>query len=136
MNDLSPYTGPTANDNRRFLAIFPNIPGEDYALILPFLERLTEQQAKEFLRMYSENRLDAQTFVILGAFGFIGFHGVQRFYIGDWGMGIVHLLTCGLFLLGTIYDMATGSAKIREINLEKIRGIYSNYGNPFDVGVI
>lgn len=128
--------GTPGSPNQRFLPLFPNIPLDDHVLLMPFLERLTEQQAKDFLRMYNENRLDAQTYILLGLFGFLGFHGVQRFYIGDWGLGIAHVLTCGLFFVGTIYDMATGKQKIREINLEKIRSIYSNYGNPFDVPVV
>lgn len=121
--------------NQRFLPLYPNIPSDDYPMILPFLERLSEPQAKDFLRMYSETRLDAQTYILLALMGFLGLFGVQRYYIGDWGMGIAQTLTCGFLFIGAIYDMATGKEKIRQLNIEKARTIFSNYGDPFDVEV-
>lgn len=130
MHQLPDYQN---NPNTRFLAMFPKIAGEEYNFIIPFLSRLTEQQAKDFLRMYSEVRLDNQTYVLLAALGFVFTHGFHRFYIGDWVMGLVHMFTCGLFWVGTIYDMATGKDKILQINLEKARKIYSNFGNPYEV---
>lgn len=122
-----------SNPNTRFLPLFPKISGDEYAFLLPFLARLNEQQAKDFLRMYSEARLDHQTYVLLAALGFVFTHGFHRFYIGDWGLGIAHMLTCGLFWVGTIYDLATGKEKVLAANLEKARKIYSNYGNPYEV---
>lgn len=121
------------NPNTRFLAMFPKIAGEEYNFLIPFLSRLNEQQAKDFLRIYSESRLDNQTYTLLAALGFVFTHGFHRFYIGDWVMGLVHMFTCGLFWVGTIYDLATGKDKIIQINLEKARKAYSNFGNPYEV---
>jgi TM2 domain-containing membrane protein YozV len=37
--------------------------------------------------------------------GFLGIAGIQRFLIGQVGMGILYLLTGGLCLIGTIIDL-------------------------------
>lgn len=45
---------------------------------------------------------------------FLGFFGVHCFYVGRTVMGVIYLLTCGLFLIGWIYDIyrtATGNFK-------------------------
>ncbi|WP_461486868.1 TM2 domain-containing protein, partial [Pedobacter sp.] len=37
--------------------------------------------------------------------GFLGFAGIQRFVVGQIGMGILYILTCGLCFIGTIIDL-------------------------------
>ena len=47
---------------------------------------------------------------------FLGVFGVHRFYLGKWFTGLLYLLTCGLFLLGVIYDYWTLNRQISEAN--------------------
>lgn len=122
-----------SSPNNRFLALFPKISGDEYHFLIPFLSRLDEQQTKDFLRMYNDARFDRQTYILLAALGFMFTSGFQRFYIGDWGMGLIYMLTCGLFGIGSIYDIATAKDKVLAANLEKARTIYSNFGNPYEV---
>lgn len=42
---------------------------------------------------------------ILCAFGFIGIGGLQHFYVGRVGKGLLYFFTAGLFLFGTIIDL-------------------------------
>ncbi|WP_455381771.1 TM2 domain-containing protein [Salinispira pacifica] len=46
-----------------------------------------------------------------------GIAGLQRFYLGKVGSGILYLLTWGFFGLGTIYDMFTLPRQVREAQL-------------------
>ncbi|HUX12471.1 MAG TPA: TM2 domain-containing protein [Spirochaetia bacterium] len=46
-----------------------------------------------------------------------GLAGLQRFYLGKPGTGILYLLTCGLFGIGTIYDLFTLPRQVREAQL-------------------
>ena len=55
---------------------------------------------------------------------FLGVFGVHRFYLGKWFTGLLYLLTCGLFLLGVIYDYWTLNRQVSEANqLSTIRMI-------------
>ncbi len=47
-------------------------------------------------------------------FGAAGFH---RFYLGKFGSGVLYLLTGGLFMVGSIYDLFTIPTQVREANL-------------------
>jgi TM2 domain-containing membrane protein YozV len=48
---------------------------------------------------------------------FLGVFGVHRFYMGKWLTGLLYLFTCGLFLLGIIYDYWTLNQQVSEGNL-------------------
>jgi TM2 domain-containing membrane protein YozV len=47
---------------------------------------------------------------------FLGVFGVHRFYLGKWISGLVWLFTCGLFLLGLLYDLWTLNEQIDDVN--------------------
>lgn len=47
---------------------------------------------------------------------FLGLFGVHKMYMGKWFIGIVYLLTFGIFGLGYIYDMWTLNDQITVIN--------------------
>jgi TM2 domain-containing membrane protein YozV len=47
---------------------------------------------------------------------FLGFLGIHRMYMGKWLIGIVYLLTGGIFGLGYLYDFWTLNDQITVIN--------------------
>ena len=51
---------------------------------------------------------------------FLGVFGIHRFYLGKWISGLVWLLTCGLFLLGLLYDLWTLNDQVDEVNRGRI----------------
>ncbi len=118
-------------DNRRLLAYFPKVTPEEYSFILPLIVRISEQQAKEFLNVYSESRYDVQTYTLLSALGFIFTPGLQRFYVGEWALGILYMFTCGLLFIGTVVDLVQAKEKIAELNRTKAQAIFTNFGNPY-----
>lgn len=55
-----------------------------------------------------------QTAMILCCLGFIAIGGIHDFYLGNIGKGIIKLITCNWFLIGTIVDLikiSTGGYK-------------------------
>ncbi len=54
---------------------------------------------------------------------FLGTLGIDRFMLGDTGMGILKLLTCGLCGILTIVDWFTITQKIKEKNFNQIMAI-------------
>lgn len=54
---------------------------------------------------------------------FLGSIGVDRFMLGDIGMGVLKLLTCGLCGILTIIDWFSINKKTKEFNLNKIMAV-------------
>lgn len=43
---------------------------------------------------------------------FLGIFGIHKFYLNKIGVGIIYLLTGGLFLIGWIYDLFTLGSQV------------------------
>lgn len=88
--------------------IFSRIPNLDYSeldFLVPLTEGFSDEQLDTFARIYSERRRNKDLILILTVVGFFGLAGLQRFIVNQIGMGILYLLTGGLCLIGTIYDL-------------------------------
>lgn len=88
--------------------IFNRMPSLDYEEVM-FLENLskdlTESQLQTFLSIYNGKRKSNDTILIGAVIGLLGVGGIQRFMVGQIGMGILFLLTLGLCYIGTIVDL-------------------------------
>jgi TM2 domain-containing membrane protein YozV len=62
---------------------------------------------------------EPQTALLLSIF--LGSYGVDRFYIGNTGMGVGKLLTCGGFGIWTIIDWFQIQSSTRAVNFAKIQ---------------
>jgi TM2 domain-containing membrane protein YozV len=70
------------------------------AEVMQFQQGMTDQQKMIFASQYNSERKDRTTALILSIL--LGALGVDRFYVGDTGIGILKLLTlgvCGIFAL-------------------------------------
>lgn len=54
---------------------------------------------------------------------FFGLFGIQHFYLGKIGRGILYLLTAGVFGIGWIVDLFTLPAQTRAVNAQRAVGI-------------
>lgn len=54
---------------------------------------------------YGVPRKSKTVALILCIIGLFGFGGLHRMYVGKVGSGLIHLLTCGICWVGTIYDL-------------------------------
>lgn len=62
---------------------------------------------------------DSAIAYIFLAFTLFGFAGVQHFYLGRPGRGILWLLTWGLLGIGSVYDLFTLRRQVRGVNQER-----------------
>jgi len=52
---------------------------------------------------------------------FFGIIGVHKFYLNKFGMGILYILTGGIFLIGWLIDLFTIPSQVRHYNEELAR---------------
>jgi TM2 domain-containing membrane protein YozV len=78
---------------------------EEVATIKHVTKEMTDGQKRQFVSFYSSRRREQQMMLILTLVGFFGVAGIQRFLLGQIGMGILYFFTGGLCLIGTIVDL-------------------------------
>ncbi len=72
-----------------------------------------------FISMYSSKRKTTETILICTILGFVVVAGVQRFVLGQIGMGILYFFTGGLCLVGTIVDLINHKQMTFEFNQQQ-----------------
>ena len=75
---------------------------------------------EQFCIIYRSKRKDPQLILILCLLGLVGVAGVQRFFIGNIGMGILYFFTAGLCFVGTIIDAVNHKELAMEYNAKMI----------------
>ena len=90
-------------------------PSEKLYAVKERLDGMTDEQIQRL--MYVQLK-DPTTYLLISIF--IGELGIDRFLLGDVGMGILKLLTGGLCGILWIYDMVTIQDKVRNINFDEL----------------
>ena len=93
-------------------------PSEKLYAVKERLDGMTDEQIQRL--MYVQLK-DPTTYLLISIF--IGELGIDRFLLGDVGMGIFKLLTAGLCGILWIYDMVTVQDKVRNINFDELMRI-------------
>ena len=81
-------------------------------------EKLRTMDDEKFSLISTVEMKDPTTLLLVSIF--LGVLGIDRFMVGDTGMGILKLLTCGGCGILTIIDWFTISKKAKEVNFNRI----------------
>lgn len=84
-------------------------------------ERLSMVDDQKFALVSTVPLKDPTTLLIVSLL--IGGLGVDRFMVGDIGMGVLKLLTCGCCGIMTIIDWFTIQNKAREVNFQNVMAL-------------
>ena len=83
----------------------PELQGRELVLVQGLTKDYSEEQIQTFANIYRSRRRDPQMILLTTLLGFVVVAGVQRFMVGQIGMGLLYLFTGGLCLIGTIVDL-------------------------------
>lgn len=85
-------------------------------------DKLLSLDDSKFLYVQSLNLKDPTTSLIVSILA--GSFGIDRFIIGDTGLGVGKLLTCGGLGIWAIVDWFIIQGRTREVNFQKVMNIY------------
>lgn len=95
---------------------FSGMNHEEFAFLQQATSELSDDQKKYFYMLYSGKRKASNDILIFTLLGFFGVAGVQRFVIGQVGMGLLYLFTAGFCGIGTIVDLVNYQSLALEYN--------------------
>lgn len=95
---------------------FADMTPEEMNYLQQATAELDDKQKQYFYMVYSSKRKSAQDILLFTLIGFIGVSGVQRFVLGQVGMGLLYLFTGGFCLIGTIIDVVNHKTLASEYN--------------------
>src|ERR1700755_2205891 len=95
---------------------FPGITPEEMNYLQQGTADLTESQKKNFYMAYSAKRKSEQDMLIFSLVGLFLVPGLQRFIVGQIGMGLLYLFTIGLCFIGSIVDLVNHKSLAAEYN--------------------
>ena len=84
-------------------------------------EKLRTMDEEKFSLISSVEMKDPTTLLLVSIF--VGVLGIDRFMLGDIGMGILKLLTCGCCGILAIVDWFTISKKAKDVNFNKVMNL-------------
>ncbi|MDP1677835.1 MAG: TM2 domain-containing protein [Bacteroidota bacterium] len=84
-------------------------------------EQLLKMDDSKFVMLQAANLKDPTTTLIISIVG--GSLGIDRFFLGDTGLGIAKLLTCGGIGIWAIVDWFLIQGRARELNMERLQRV-------------
>jgi TM2 domain-containing membrane protein YozV len=101
----------------------PGLEGEEMAYIQELIKDMSDDKAQQFAMSYMSRRKDPTNILIFTLLGFVIIAGVQRFVLGQIGMGLLYLFTFGLCWIGTIIDLVNHKKLAFEYNAAQAQQI-------------
>lgn len=83
----------------------PEAQGQEMAFLREITQDFSEDKMQKFVMLYRARRKDPQMILLATVIGFVAVAGIQRFVVGQIGMGLLYVFTAGLCFIGTIIDL-------------------------------
>ena len=99
------------------MQLMPTLEGEEMTFISGLIKDMSDTQAQQFANVYNSRRKDPQLILLTTILGFVVIAGVQRFILGQIGMGLLYLFTAGFCCIGTIIDLVNHKKLAFEYNV-------------------
>ncbi len=103
--------------------VMPELEDEESLFVAGLIKDMSDDQARTFAVAYRSQRRDPTNVLLFTLLGFVIIAGVQRFYLGQIGMGLLYLFTAGLCLVGTIIDLVNHKSLAFKYNQLKAQNV-------------
>jgi TM2 domain-containing membrane protein YozV len=107
--------------NPNFMNMIPALEGEELIFLQSITRELNQDKLQNFVAIYNGKRRKTDQVLLGCIIGFFGFAGVQRFMVGQNGMGILYFFTGGFCLIGTIIDIVNHKQLTFDYNQQMAR---------------
>ncbi|QCR23649.1 TM2 domain-containing protein [Pontibacter sp. SGAir0037] len=107
------------------LNIMPELEADELAFLQGLLKDASDAEAHQFASIYRPRRRDTTLILVTTLVGFFGVAGIQRFLVGQIGMGILYFFTGGLCAIGTIVDLINHKRLTFEYNVKEAQKVYA-----------
>jgi len=87
--------------------------------LMAIREKLMQLDDSKMINVYAANLRDPTIMLVVSLLG--GHFGIDRFLLGEVGLGVAKLLTCGGLGIWTIVDWFLIMGRTREINMQRIQ---------------
>ena len=103
------------------IVLIPSIGGEELVYLQHLTSELPEDKLMSFVALYNGKRRTSDQILLSCVLGFVGVAGIQRFMVGQTGMGLLYFFTGGLCVVGTIVDIINHKRLTFEYNEKMAR---------------
>jgi TM2 domain-containing membrane protein YozV len=101
----------------------PSLEADEMAFVQMLIKDMSENQAQQFAMSYMSRRKDPSNMLLFTLLGFLWIAGIQRFVLGQIGLGIIYLITVGLCFIGTIVDLINYKKLAFEYNTKQAQEV-------------
>ncbi|PRY10676.1 TM2 domain-containing protein [Pontibacter ummariensis] len=105
------------------LHLMPDLEPDEMDFVQSLVQDMPEAEARQFASIYRARRKEPQLVLITTLLGFVLLAGLQRFILGQIGMGLLYLFTGGLCLVGTIIDLVNYKRLAYEYNVKEAQQV-------------
>ena len=106
-------------DQQQMFTMLPDLQPDELMLLQSLTKDMAENQQQQFYAILKGKRKEKRDMLILTVLGFFGVAGIQRFVVGETGMGILYLLTVGFCGIGTIVDLVNLDRMVSKFNQQQ-----------------
>src|SRR5215813_3857447 len=104
----------------------PELQEPEKSYLQSLVGRMSHEQIQIFAGANRQRRKDPHTVLLTAIVGLVAIPGLQRFWLGQVGVGFLYLFTWGLLLLGSISDLVRYKTLALLYNQRVAREIASN----------
>ncbi|MCH7740927.1 MAG: TM2 domain-containing protein [Chloroflexi bacterium] len=101
------------------MQLIPEADAQEQLFLSGLVKDMSENALSTFAAAYRAQRKDPTTVLLLTLLAGLGVAGVNRFYLGQIGMGVLYLLTAGLCFVGSLIDVFRHQTLTRQYNQKK-----------------